>query len=241
MTHKNLFILILLLSFFFLSESKPRNKRPPKPQETTNNDKPKKSIQEVQKDLNMTMDDMDKIMYCTIVADKTMKKEEDEIEEISNKLKLKMPKYLYDKIYVNILKECINTDIKTVHKYMNNLTYIESIEWDKTMDKYKKINKDKYKYESDLKMTKEENLLWIQFTEVNELFKNKREEEREYLENENRKIRIANIDLEKFPQTLKIALLLGFIIVFFGFIIYYLMTLMKKPKNKKNKEKKKKT
>ena len=183
---------------------------------------------------------MDKIMFCTIVVEESLKKADNELDKIVKRLNLKIPTQLVDKVTTEILEKCLNVDIKTANKYMKNLTYLNNFEWKKEFNDYSKINYDKYNKTSDLSLTMKQQLLLHKYNEVNEIFKKKRNEERELLEKENRKIRIGNIEMEKIPNSFKFGIFLTIFIIFFGAIIYYLTTLGGKTKDKKKKDKKKK-
>ena len=136
-----------------------------------NNIKEGRSLEEIQNEYKINMDDMDTIMYCTLVIEEATSKMEKDIEKIRKKLKLKKAEKVENKIAVNILKECIKTDIKIVNKYMKDLVYLYPLEWDDSYNKYTKIDKKDYQNISDLNLTKEEKFLWDKYIEVNEFFK----------------------------------------------------------------------
>jgi len=79
------------------------------------------------------------------------------------------------------------------------------------------------------------------YQRVDELFRQKRADEREYIDNENKKIKIGQIDMDSIPSSIKFLVFLVILVLLFGGVFYFLKTLEKKPKEKKKKEKKKKT
>jgi hypothetical protein len=239
MSNQKILLLLILLSFYIIVCKKPTNKKNvnPKASKFTSTN----SAKNITSNLNISIDEMDKIMFCTIIVDESLKKANDELDKIVTRLNLKIPTQLVDKVTTEILEKCLNVDIKTANKYMKNLTYLNNFEWEKEFNDYSKINYDKYNKTSDLSLTVKQQLLLHKYNEVNEIFKKKRNEERELLEKENRKIRIGNIEMEKIPNSFKFGIFLTIFIIFFGAITYYLTTLGGKPKDKKKKDKKKKT
>jgi len=185
--------------------------------------------------LNMTVDDMDRILLCTSVVQDIIKQKNKNIQEIHKKLNLSNINKLIEKIGTDIFEKCTKTmDMKTVNKYFKNMTLIKDYEWENSFDKYFNIDFDKYHNESDLAFTKEQQLLMNKFSKVNTIFNLKR---REKYENENRKIKIANIDFQSIPLSFKLGIFLVIFILFFGGIFYFLKTLEKKPKDKEKKRK----
>ena len=75
------------------------------------------------------------------------------------------------------------------------------------------------------------------FEKVEEIYNQKKVEDREKYQKENRKIRIGEIDLEKIPSSIKLFIFMIILFLFFGGIFYFLRTLQKKPKEKKKKKK----
>ena len=188
--------------------------------------------------LNMTVDDMDRILLCTSVVKDIIKQKNKNIQEVHKKLNLSNINMLIEKVGTNIFEKCTKTmDMKTVNKYFKNMSLIKEYEWEKSFDKYLNIDFDKFHNESDLAFTKEQQLLMNKFKKVNTIFNLKR---REKYENENRKIKIANVDFESIPLSFKLGIFLVILVLFFGGIFYFLKTLEKKPKDKKKKERKEK-
>ena len=188
--------------------------------------------------LNMTVDEMDRILLCTIIVQDIIKKKNQNMQEVSKKLNLSNINMLIEKVGTDTFEKCTKTmDMETVNRYFKNLTLIKEYEWEKSFDKYLNIDFDKYHNESDLTFTKEQQLLMNKFKKVNTIFNLKR---REKYENENRKIKIANLDFESIPLSFKLGIFLVILFLIFGGIFYFLKTLDKKPKDKKKKDKEKK-
>ena len=121
------------------------------------------------------------------------------------------------------------------------MTFVNEFVWEKEYDEYAEIDYDKYGNESDLGFTVSQQLLMYKFNKVNEIYRYRRYYEREKIEKENRKIKIANVDMENIPLSFKLGLFLVILLIIFGGTFYLLKTLDKKPIEKKKKEKKKKT
>lgn len=251
---KTIFFLLILISLIFCqipnnpqeTSDKKESKTQPEPikeknlnstYDTSSKNEPREPP------LNLTMDQMDTLIVCSAVVQENLKSKEKDIESVSKKLNLKNSTLVYDKVGTDIFEKCVNNiDIKLVNKFVKNLTYFNNFNWEKIFDKYTKIDFDKYSNISDLKLTIEQQILMRNFNKVNNIFKGKRYEERQRIENENKKIRIGKIDMENIPTSFKFGVFIVIIILFFGGIFYFLKNLVNKPKDKKKKkEKKKKT
>jgi len=240
---KLLFFLLLSISLILSqSENKTSEKveeEPPKA--STNNTTSSKDNRRRSPPLNMTNDEMDKIMLCTVVVQEIIKKSQNEIENVNKKLNLSNINMLYEKVGTDVFEKCSKKiDIKVVNKYFKNLSLIKDFEWEKSFDEFSKIDFDKYHNASDLTYTFEQQILMYKFNKVNELFRQRRADQREVYEAENRKIKIGQIDMDSIPLTFKLGIFLVILVLFFGGIFYFLKTLEKKPKDKKKKEKEKK-
>jgi len=188
--------------------------------------------------LNMTVDEMDRILLCTVIVQDIIKQKNKDIQEAQKKLNLSNINMLIEKVGTDTFEKCTKTiDMKTVSKYFKNMTLIKEYEWEKSFDKYLNIEFDKYHNESDLVFTKEQQILMNKFSKVNTIFNLKR---REKYEIENKKIKIANLDFERIPLSFKLGIFLVILVLFFGGIFYFLKTLEKNPKDKKKKDKEKK-
>ena len=170
-----------------------------------------------------------------------MKRYYSKVEYIKKKLNITTTELVYNKISVDIFENCNNNiGMDIVNKYFKNLTFIKTFAWDKSFDKISDVNFDKYKNISDLDYTTNQTLLMHYFQKAEEIFKQKREEDRERYIKANQKIRIGNLDLENIPQNFKLGIFLIIFIIFFGSIFYFLKGLNKKL-GANSKKKKKKT
>jgi len=240
---KLLFFLLLSISLILSqSENKTSEKVEEEPSKaSTNNTTSSKDNRRRSPPLNMTNDEMDKIMLCTVVVQEIIKKSQNEIENVNKKLNLSNINMLYEKVGTDVFEKCSKKiDIKVVNKYFKNLSLIKDFEWEKSFDEFSKIDFDKYHNASDLTYTFEQQILMYKFNKVNELFRQRRADQREVYEAENRKIKIGQIDMDSIPLTFKLGIFLVILVLFFGGIFYFLKTLEKKPKDKKKKEKEKK-
>ena len=220
---------------------------------STNQEKPKENNTNYRKQqqkrdfkskipFNMTIDEMDTMMFCTIVVQTTVREKKEEFEALQKKLNLSNINVVYEKVGTDIFEKCNkDTDIKLVNTFIKNLTYMNNFKWGKEFDELAKINFDKYNNETDLRLTTDQLTLMYKYQKVDELFRQKRADERDKIDKENQKIKIGEIDMESIPTSVKFLIFLVIIILFFGGIFYLLKTLEKKPKDKKKKEKKKKT
>ena len=189
-------------------------------------------------ELNLTIDEMDKMMLCSIFIQEALRKDKDRIEALSNKTNIS-DLYIFDKIGTDIFENCYNNiDMPTVRKYFNNLTYLGGYEWRNEFDKYIEIDYEKYLKTTDFNLTNQQQILSNTFNSVKEKFKQKQLEEREIMKEEKNKLKIGNFDLENIPNNLKGVIFVLIFAIIFGGSIYLLKTLINKPKKKKEKKKK---
>ena len=239
MSIKNIisFFLLILFSQLFLNNistnSQVSNSSIPL---NINNTEGKKVI-DSKKSFNITIDEMDTMMFCTVIVQESTKNYEKKFNEIHKKLNVSN-NMIKEKVATDIFEKCTkNINIKNVNYYIKNLTFLNNFKWEKNFEEFTKIDFDKYKNQSDFQFTTEQQVLMYKFDKVEEIYKQKRTEERERYINENRKMRIGKIELESIPNSFKLSLLLFILIVFFGGIFYYLKKLQKKPIEKKKKKK----
>ena len=203
--------------------------------------KTSKTLIDSKKSFNLTIDQIDTMMFCSIIMEEKMKKLYSKVEYIKKKLNITSTELVYNKISVDIFENCNNNiGMDIVNKYFKNLTFIKTFAWDKNFDKISDVNFDKYKNISDLDYTTNQTLLMHYFQKAEEIFKQKREEDRERYIKANQKIRIGNLDLENIPQNFKLGIFLIIFLIFFGSIFYFLKGLNKKL-GANSKKKKKKT
>ena len=193
---------------------------------------------------NMTTNEMDTIIVCAFIVQETMRGMKTEMEELEKKMNTTL-NGVYERVGTDIFKKCnLKIDIKTVNKYVKNLTYFNNFQLDETLDEFSKIDFDNYTNETDLSLTMEDQILLYKYQKVDELFRQKKADQRDLDDNnedyERGKLKIGKLDVDNIPQSMKIIFFLVILITFFGGMFYLLKKLEKKPKDKKKKDKKKK-
>ena len=193
---------------------------------------------------NLTYDEMDTMMFCSILIQESIQKKKKEIEGLAKKLNLSSSDQVYDKIGTDIFEYCTKkADIKIVNKYIKNLYYSNNFKWEKSFDSLTQINSTKYNNKTDLYLTQSQRILMFLFQKVNELFRQKRADQtvdfEKEIQQENQKIKIGNFDMNNIPIGIKLGIFLIVIIVLFGGVFYFLKKMEKKPKDKKKNKKKK--
>ena len=234
----SLLIFYSILIYFVLNQSQNKSTNLNK---TGNNNE---EIIDYTKKFNLSIDEMDKMLLCSIFIQKALSKDKDRIEALINKTNIPEDDHylVFDKIGSDIFERCYkDIDMKTVRKYFYNLSTVGDLDWDKNNDKYVEIDYDKYLNESNFNLTEEQKLLSIKFNAVKQRLTEKQKEEKEKKEKikeEQYKIKIGNFDLDNIPDNLKgFFFVLVFAIIFIG-SIYLLKTLVNKPKKVKQKKKK---
>ena len=222
-----LFFLISFIIFSYLIFCEEKN-------ETKNDSINRNNTQE----LNLTIDEMDKMMICSIFIQEALRKDKDRIEALANKTNI-VNSYVFEKIGTDIFENCYNNiNLLLVRKYFKNLTYLGGYEWRNEFDKFIEIDYDKYLEKKDFNLTLQQKILSHSFDIVKEKFKQKQLEEREKVEEEKNKLKIGNFDLENIPNNLKGVIFLLIFAIIFGGSIYILKILINKPKKKKERKKK---
>jgi len=224
--------LILLLFFLFKINCKDEimNK-------TTNNTK---KVVDSKKPFNLTIDEIDTMMVCSIIMEEKIKKYYSQIEKLQKKFNSTIPERISNKVAADIFEKCNKLiKIEKVNNFIKNLTFINNFVWEKNFDKISEINFDKYNNISDLDYTTNQSILMYNFQKAEEIFKQKQIEEREKYIQANQKIRIGNLDLENIPFQFKLGIFLIIFLIFFGTIFYYLKGLNKKLGSNSKKKKKK--
>ena len=232
---KNIFVITIILLFFTLSPTKEENK---------NSSQIEEDDIDYSQQFNLTIDEMDKMLLCSIFIQKALSKDKDRIEALINKTNIsESDSYLvFDKIGADIFERCYkDIDIRTVRKYFYNLSSVGDLEWDEKYDKYVEIEYDKYLNNSNFTLTEDQQLLSIKFNSIKKRLNEKQKEDKEKKEkmkDEMLKVKIGNFDIDNIPTNIK-----GFFFVFiFALIfigsIYLLKSLVNKPKKIKQKKKK---
>jgi len=194
---------------------------------------------------NLTIDEMDTMIFCSIIVQETLRARKDELENITKKMNLSSSNQVYEKIGTDIFEECNKkANIILVNTFIKNLTYINNFRWDKNFETLAIINLRKYNNESDLILTQSQRVLMYLYQRVDELFRQKFADQRDNnIEQEkkinNPKIKIGNIDVDNIPNSIKFGAFLIVFISLFGGVMYLLRNMEKKPKDKKRDKKKK--
>ena len=232
-------ILLFLTLFFNLIFCKEDNKTKEKKSELLNSTSTSgRKVVDSKKSFNMTIDEMDTMMLCTLVVQEKLKKEDSNINKLEKKFNLTNSNIVNEKIATDIFENCNkNLDIKIVNNYIKNLTFLNRFKWEKSFDEVSKVDYGKYKNTTDLEYTLEQQVLMYRFEKVEEIYKQKQIDDRERYQKENQKIRIGKFDLENIPNGFKLSIFLIILFIFFGGIFYFLKSLQKKPKDKKKKKK----
>ena len=103
---------------------------------------------------NLTYDEMDTMMFCSIIIQETLRTKKKEVEEITKKLNLSSANPVYDKIGTDIFEQCNKkATMDIVNKYIRNLTYLNNFKWEKNFDNFATINLTKYNNQTDLMLT----------------------------------------------------------------------------------------
>ena len=236
MKQMNLLFIYSLLFYFIKSQSQIKSNNSSK----TDNEE----IIDYTKKFNLTIDEMDKMLLCSIFIQKALSKDKDRIEALINKTNIPEENHylVFDKIGSDIFERCYkDIEMKTVRKYFYNLSTVGDLDWDNKYDKYVEIDYDKYLKESNFNLTEEQKLLSIKFNAVKQRLTEKQKEEqekKEKIKEEQYKLKIGNFDIDNIPDNLKgFFFVLVFAIIFAG-SIYLLKTLVNKPKKVKQKKKK---
>jgi len=194
---------------------------------------------------NLTIDEMDTMMFCSIIVQETLRAKKEEVENVTKKMNLSSTNPVYEKIGTDIFEQCNKkANIILVNTFIKNLTYFKNFRWDKNFETLGQIDFGKYNNESDLMLTQSQRILMYLYQRVDELFRQKFADERDNnVEPEkninNQKIKIGNIDVDTIPNSIKFGAFLIVVILLFGGVMYLLRKMEKKPKDKKKNKKKK--
>ena len=190
---------------------------------------------------NLTYDQMDTMIFCTFVIQETLRDKRTEIEKMQKRMNLTGPNQIYEKVGTDMFERCNKkVDIDVVNKFVKNLTYFDNFKMDKSFKTLSEVDFDKYNNISDLILTMEQQVLMYKYQSVEELFRQKRADQRDTtVKDNNEKIKIGNFDIDRIPGSIKFGMLLIFLILIFGGVFYFLKKMEKKPKDKKKNKKKK--
>ena len=169
-----LYIFILIISLI-LNQTQEQKNNSSEPEE--------EEIDYIEK-FNLTIDDTDKMLLCSILIQKALYKDKDRIEALINKTNISdSDSYLvFDKIGADIFERCFkDIDIETTRKYFYNLSSVGDLdlEWKKDLDKFIEIDYDKYLNEQNFNLTEEQKLLSIKFSALKKRLNEKQKENKE--------------------------------------------------------------
>ena len=183
---------------------------------------------------NMTIDEMDKMMTCSLYLNQKLEEDKKIIENTSLKFDNNKTKEKFEiKIYNDIFEYCINNiNNSIINKFFFNLTYLEPSDFQFNL-KYN-VNYSNYLY-VNLTLNKKQEDLVYKLEKVREIFEQKNILSR--YEN-SKKIKIGTIDINDISKSFKIVLIIIVLFMFIG-VIYLLNNLINKKKNIKKKKKKK--
>lgn len=206
----------------------------------TSSNKTEKVVIDKNRPFNMTIDEMDTVMVCTIIVQTSLQKQVKEITEASKRINT-TTNAVYEKVGTDIFEQCVKKlKIADVNVFMKNLTYFNNFKWDKKFDDIAKVDYSKYNNATDLHLTINQQILMYKFQKVDEIFRQKRADNRELIDNENRKIKIGNFELDKIPGIVKGGIFTVIFGLFFIGLYLLLKSLDKKKLGKKDKKDKKK-
>ena len=187
---------------------------------------------------NLSYDEMDKMIFCTFVIQETLREKRDELIKVQKRMNLTTPNIVYEKLGTDMFEKCNkDVDINEVNKFVKNMTYFNNFKFDKSYKTLVELDFDKYNNESDLTLTMDQQVLMYKCVE--EVFRQKRADQRDTTEKENQKLKIGSFELENIPNSIKFTAFLVVLILLFGGVFYFLKSLEKKPKDKKKHKKKK--
>ena len=76
---------------------------------------------------NLTYDEMDTMMFYSIIIQETIRAKKKVVEEIAKKMNLTSNNPVYDKIGTDIFEQCNKkAGMDIVNKYIRNLTYLNN-------------------------------------------------------------------------------------------------------------------
>ena len=134
---------------------------------------------------NLTMDEMDTIMFCSIIVQENLRIRKTEIEYLTKKMNLSSTNPVYEKIGTDIFEVCIKkANIKIVNTFIKNLNYFNNFKWNKNFEKFGQISFNRYKTRSDLYLTHSQRILLSLYERVDEIFRQKRVDQLEKFEKE---------------------------------------------------------
>ena len=184
----------------------------------------------------MTINEMDKMMFCSILAQKALRKDKDRIQTLVNISNI-LFNITLEKIEIGIMEKCLNKiNMKIVNTYFKNLTYLGNYKWEKEFEEYILIDNDKYNNKNNYEMVYNQQLIVNKFEFVKEKFKLKQEEDNNKKNNEQNKSKIGNLDLGNIISNFRGVIFIIVYLFIFGCSLLILKTLVNEPKIQKDKK-----
>lgn len=148
---------------------------------------------------NMTIDEMDKMMTCSLFLNQKLEEDKKIIENTSLKFDNKTKEKFESKLFNDIFEYCIdNINNSIINKFFFNLTYLEPSDFQFNL-KYN-INYSNYLYKN-LTLNKKQEDFAYKLDKVREIF----EQKNILLKYENsKKIKIGTIDINDISKTSKL-------------------------------------
>ena len=203
--------------------------------ETINKQKQNKNFLKSQKFI-MTINEMDKMIFCSILAQKALRKDKDRIQTLVNISNI-LFNITLEKIEIGIMEKCLNKiNMKIVNTYFKNLTYLGNYKWEKEFEEYILIDNDKYNNKNNYEMVYNQQLIVNKFEFVKEKFKLKQEEDNNKKNNEQNKSKIGNLDLGNIISNFRGVIFIIVYLFIFGCSLLILKTLVNEPKIQKDKK-----
>ena len=203
--------------------------------ETINKQKQNKNFLKSQKFI-MTINEMDKMIFCSILAQKALRKDKDRIQTLVNISNI-LFNITLEKIEIGIMEKCLNKiNMKIVNTYFKNLTYLGNYKWEKEFEEYILIDNDKYNNKNNYEMVYNQQLIVNKFEFVKEKFKLKQEEDNNKKNNEQNKSKIGNLDLGNIISNFRGVIFIIVYLFIFGCSLLILKMLVNEPKIQKDKK-----
>ena len=200
-------------------------------------------------EFNLTTDEKDKLMFCSYFVDTTLKHNKGPIRGLANKTNISYG-MAFEKVGSDIFEYCNKKmPMKTVNKYLKNLTYSGGFKLTNEYAEYVEIDYDKYKNKSDFELSENQELLNAKYKKTQEIFIIMQMEKRKKFidslnktkNKENTKIIEDNAKLRKYPiNTIIFLMIFALLIIIAVFLLGSLINKRKKDKKDK-KDKKEKT
>ena len=121
-------------------------------------------------DFNLTIDEKDKLMFCSYFVEQSLNYNKGPIRGLANKTNVSYG-MVFEKVGSDIFEHCYNKmPMKIVNKYLKNLTYLGGFKLTKEYADYVTIHYDKYKNKNDFELSKNQELLNDKYKNAKEFF-----------------------------------------------------------------------